>query len=178
MMKTVYRGVLVGLLHLLIVSSLGAKLLYDRETLPRIWVRTVPVDPNMPIRGRYVRLQVEMKLRGSRADPGQKGPNGQPQQVYRRANLSTEDGELVATVDEQDGSVPIIVRSENANTVTRLREPLAFFIPEHVRDPSQRSAGEELWVEVTVPKTGPPRPIRLGVKESENPSDPVPLDLN
>ena len=45
----------------------------------------------------------------------------------------------------------------------RLAEPVAFFIPEHVPDPSRRPAGEELWAEVTIPRSGPPRPIRLGV---------------
>ena len=38
-------------------------------------------------------------------------------------------------------------------------------IPEHVPDPSRRPAGEELWVEVTIPRAGAPRPIRLGVKK-------------
>jgi hypothetical protein len=53
--------------------------------------------------------------------------------------------------------------------------PVAFFIPEHVLDPSRRPAGEELWVEVTVPGKGPPRPIRLGVKKD---GALTPLDLN
>jgi hypothetical protein len=44
----------------------------------------------------------------------------------------------------------------------RLSEPLAYFIPEDVEDPSRR---RDLWVEVTVPPTGAPRPIRLGVKQ-------------
>lgn len=51
----------------------------------------------------------------------------------------------------QSGSVP-------------LGDSLAFFIPERVPDPSLRAAGEELWVEVTLPRKGPLRPIRLGVK--------------
>jgi hypothetical protein len=58
--------------------------------------------------------------------------------------------------------------------VARLQEPVAYFIPEHVPDPSRRAAGEELWVEVTVPKKGPPRPIRLGVKKA---GTLTPLDL-
>ena len=49
--------------------------------------------------------------------------------------------------------------------VATLSEPIAYFIPEHVDDPSRRPPGEELWVEVTVPPKGPPRPIRLGVKK-------------
>jgi hypothetical protein len=56
-----------------------------------------------------------------------------------------------------------------------LAEPVAFFIPEHIPDPSRRQEGEELWAEVTIPKKGPPRPIRLGVKKGTDPI--IPLDL-
>jgi hypothetical protein len=34
-----------------------------------------------------------------------------------------------------------------------------------VPDPSVLEAGEELWVEVTLPRSGAPRPIRLGVRK-------------
>jgi hypothetical protein len=40
-------------------------------------------------------------------------------------------------------------------------EPVAFFLPEHAADPSRLSPGKELWVEVSVPRKGPPRPIQL-----------------
>ena len=56
----------------------------------------------------------------------------------------------------------------------QLAEPLAYFIPEHVEDPSRRPAGETLWVEVTVPPQGAPRPIRLGVKK-DGELTPLPL---
>jgi hypothetical protein len=56
-----------------------------------------------------------------------------------------------------------------------LVEPVAFFITEHIPDPSGRHEGEELWVEVTIPKKGPPRPIRLGVKKGDGPI--IPLEL-
>jgi hypothetical protein len=100
------RGLIVAALHVLIVASLGAKLLIDRATRPRQWVHVLPVDPDSPLRGRYVRLRIE----------------GRPEQ-------------------------------------------LAFFIPEHVPDPSIRPPGEELWAEVTLPRKGAPRPIRLAVKK-------------
>jgi hypothetical protein len=54
--------------------------------------------------------------------------------------------------------------------------PLAFFIPENIPDPSVRQPGEELWVEVTLPKEGPPRPIRLAVKTDDGRF--TPLDIN
>ena len=44
--------------------------------------------------------------------------------------------------------------------------PVAFFIPEHVADPSRRAADEELWVEATLPPTGGPRPLQLAVKKN------------
>ena len=46
------------------------------------------------------------------------------------------------------------------------KDVVEYFIPEHALDPSLRNRGEELWVEVTIPKKGPPRPIRLGVKKN------------
>lgn len=42
--------------------------------------------------------------------------------------------------------------------------PVAFFIPPNVPDPSVLAPGEELWVEVSVPAKGSPRPIRLEVR--------------
>ena len=113
-MKPFVRGLAIAAIHVALVSSLGAKLLFDRATRPRVWMVAAPYDPSLPIRGRYVRLR------------------------------------LVRTADRAASPV---------NT----SEPVAFFIPEHIPDPSRRPAGEELWVEVTVPRSGPPRPIRLAV---------------
>ena len=115
------RGLIVAGIHAGFLLSIGGKLLVDRTIYPRVWMLARPYDPNLPIRGRYVRLTLE-------------NPTGQ-----------------------------------------RYNEPVAFFIPEHVPDPSQRRPGEELWAEVTVPRTGPPRPIRLGVKRNGE-LTPLPLD--
>ena len=114
-MSSLHKGLLLGALHVALVLSLGGKLLWDRAMRPRVWVHAALYDPNLPIRGRYVRLRAV-------------------------------------------GPVP-------GATEQQAREPMAFFIPEHVPDPSRRPPGEELWVEVTVPKKGPLRPIRLGVKK-------------
>jgi hypothetical protein len=105
------RGLILAAVHVALVAGLGGKLLYERHTLPREWVETQPVDPDLPLRGRYVQLRL------------------------------VRDGEPV---------VP-------------------FFIPEHARDPSRRAPGESLWVEVTLPERGPPRPIRLGVRRGDGP---------
>jgi hypothetical protein len=154
------KGLIVAAIHLGMVASLGAKLLVDRATRPRVWARTAPVDPDSPLRGRYVRLRVEGEpidfleavtpvrltdLNGQLGfTPAPDGPTAQ---------LSTRDGRKIATLDQ----------------------PVAFFIPEHVPDPSVRAPGEELWVELTLPKKGAPRPIRLAVKKD---GVLTPLDLD
>jgi hypothetical protein len=146
-MTALQKGLILAAAHVALVLSLGAKLVIDRSTLSHVWVKTVPFDPSLPIRGRYVSLRLMVEARGF--------PEGS---IYAPAELSVEDSKLVAKPSE-DSNVHVMF------TPPAISEPLAFFIPEHVPDPSLRRPGEELWVEVTVPRRGPPRPIRLGVKK-------------
>jgi hypothetical protein len=147
-MKPVYRGAAVAVLQCLVVLSVAGKYALDRERLPRVWAMAAPVDPSLPVRGRYVSLRLQVE-----APPGA----GQ----WTSARLSAVDGRLVATPDPT-GTVRIM----SGRTQWTIAEPVAFFIPEHVPDPSRRAPGEELWVEVSVPAKGSPRPIRLGVKKN------------
>ncbi len=55
--------------------------------------------------------------------------------------------------------------SDAAGETEQLKQAVAYFLPNGAADPSIRPVGEELWVEVSVPKTGAPRPIRLAVKK-------------
>jgi hypothetical protein len=151
-MTTMTKGAILGAVQLAMVLSLGGKFLIDRSTMPRIWVKVVPFDPNLPIRGRYVSLRVTAAARGFSSGF-----------VYGTSQLSVEDGKLVARPTEDNGGAMVTVTGDPP--VATLSEPIAYFIPEHVDDPSRRPPGEELWVEVTVPPKGPPRPIRLGVKK-------------
>jgi hypothetical protein len=57
-MKLVQKALLLAAVQCLMVLSLTGKLLYDRATCPRVWVKTAPYDPNLPIRGRYLALQL------------------------------------------------------------------------------------------------------------------------
>lgn len=161
------KGLLVAAVHVALVASLGAKLLVDRATRPRVWARAAPVDPSLPIRGRYVNLRVEAVFG---EPPGTAGAlNGQPTpgglQTSIPVTLSVRDGRLVATRAGVGGKLTARVAIRNGERVAVLAEPLAYFIPEYVSDPSRRPAGEELWVEVTLPRAGAPRPIQLGVKK-------------
>ena len=172
-MKSWGKGLVIAVVQVGLVAVLGAKLLYDRTTRPRVWALAAPYDPSLPIRGRYVSLQLVVEPREIRET--QPSPGWQPQQSV---TLRVEAGRLVAEAkapehgfDPSDLHVRFIHRQEQKLVV--LDQPVAFFIAEHMPDPSRRPAGEDLWVEVTVPKKGPPRPIRLGVKKGDGPIVPL-----
>lgn len=149
-MKPLYRGIAVGVLQCLLVLSLAGKYALDRERLPRAWAKAVPFDPNLPIRGRYVSLSLE-------AD----GPPGS-QSYSTFAALSVRNGRLFAEPARSDTGVYLFRQGDGR---WRISPPVDFFISEHVPDPSRVAPGEELWVEVSVPRRGEPRPIRLAVKK-------------
>jgi hypothetical protein len=148
-------GIALAIVHVLLVGTLGLKLLTDRARLPRAWARTLPFDPNLPIRGRYVRLRLEVPL----VDGSDSARAGE----YRNVRLKAAGDRLVGVL-EDDGPLRARLDSSAASLAAGLDDPVAFFIPEHIPDPSVRTRGEELWAEVTVPRRGPPRPIRLGVR--------------
>jgi hypothetical protein len=145
-------GLLLALVHVALVGSLGLKLLVDRARLPRAWARTMPFDPSTPLRGRYVRLGVEVPLASAVARDGAHTESG--------VRLRAVDGRVVGEIGSGTRA-PRLQRREEGDVL--LAEPVAFFIPEHVPDPSVRRPGEELWVELTLPEHAWPRPIRLGV---------------
>jgi hypothetical protein len=147
-------GAVLALVHVLLVSGIGLKYAADRARLPSGWARTVPFDPSLPIRGRYVRLRLQVPLAGGVADPSAS--------AVGRVRLIASDGRVRAVVD--GAGLEASLDTSAGEVVARLTQPTAFFIPEHVPDPSLRSRREELWAEVTLPPAGPPRPIRLGVR--------------
>jgi hypothetical protein len=172
-MKPWTKGLVIAAVHICLVASLGAKLLYDRATRPRVWALTAPYDPNLPIRGRYVRLQLVVEPKGiEEPKPGWQPPPS--------VTLSVEGDKLVAKANSREtgyDSSDLHVRfmTLGGKRLTMLDKPVAFFIPEHIPDPSLRASNEELWAEVTIPKKGPPQPIRLGVKNGDGPIVPIEL---
>lgn len=119
----VRKGLIVAALHVALVSSLGAKLLLDRATQPRVWVRTAPYDPNLPIRGRYVRLRIEVGTDGQKPA----GP----------VELTVRNGQLVAMPASDSTGLNVQDVQRGGRGVTILVQPLAYFIPEHL--PIRRS---------------------------------------
>jgi hypothetical protein len=180
-MSPLLRGLVVGLIQLALVASLGAKLLWDRSTLPHVWVRAAPFDPELPLRGRYVRLRVYLEERDIQGLP-EAAPGANPPVLSSPIALEVSNGRLGAIL-LPPGTMPYsssdmhLQRASAANVAKFvLDREVAFFIPENVADPSRRAAGEQLWLEATIPPKGPPRPIRLGVQTADGPI--VPLELN
>lgn len=159
-MSVLVKGLLVAAAQMALVGSVGAKFLVDRASYPRVWVATAPVDPDLPIRGRYVRLSVVV-------DPQRSAPDSAPGVDHTfKSRLVVEANKLIA-IEDWAGQHWVNNAQCGARQCWTLSEPVAYFIPEHAADPSRRAPNEELWVEVTVPPKGAPRPIRLGVKVND-----------
>ena len=170
-MKNIPKALLVVLLHLAIIGTLYGKYSYERATRPRVWVKTIGFDPDLPIRGRYVSLGLEVAtdvVAKPVGDPKYRWYNSSP------VHLEIRDGNLFAAGDP-DGDQYVTFRDLRGTTHTILSENVLYFLPEHANDPTRRLPGQELWVEVTVPRKGPPRPIRLGVKK-DGPIEPLQLN--
>src|SRR5262249_60465357 len=85
------KGLVIAAVHVGLWAPLAAKLLYVRATLPRVWALTPPYAPNLPIRGRYVSLQLVVEPHGVReTKPGLASLQPQP------INLRVEGNRLVA----------------------------------------------------------------------------------
>jgi hypothetical protein len=97
------------------------------------------------------------------------GP-GQPttREVFSayRCDLAMRDGHLIA-VANNEGEFWVNLRHQDDRLVATVSGNMGYFLPEHANVPfSFRHPGsEELWVEATLPRKGPPRPIRLGIKK-------------
>jgi len=160
-MNSITKAAVVVLLHMAIVLSLGGKLLYDRAHRPRVWVKTASVDPDLPIRGRYLTMSLQVHAPDLREEPSKDG------YMWTPVDLSVENNQLVA--HRATGNSDLTVTNWGRGTpqtgpiVYSLSPPITFFLPEHAEGPWLKR-GDELWAEVTIPRKGPPRPIQLAVK--------------
>jgi hypothetical protein len=173
------------LIQLALVSSIAAKYLYQRAHCPRVWTRTAAYDPELPMRGRYLSLQLTVNgcqstLNSAFQVEFQHNADGTPKPsgyrvkseypVQFRAKLKVEDGKLIAIrIPEAD----LTSKGENVTAMPnsycdalRLDEPVDFYIAEHAVSPLPVKPGQELWIEVTVPPLGPPRPLQLALKDN------------
>ncbi len=177
-MKSLQRAIVVAVIHLLIVSSLGAKLLYDRATRPRVWVKAANYDPNLPIRGRYVALRPlfdDPTPKRQETVPATGARGMKIDRYWEFGRIEVVNGKAVIRyVDDTSDGLRLQRIPNGDTTALTLFEPVLFFIPDTAADPSRLKQGEELWVEVTIPRKGPPRPLQLAKKSN---GEWKPLDL-
>jgi len=184
-MRLAKVSLVVLAVQLALVSSIAGKYLYERWTCPRVWTRTVHFDPELPMRGRYLSMQLVVDgcqstlpsaaeatmprnkdgvQTGTRYSVVAEGP------VQFPAKLKAEGGRLVAIripdPDSENAGQMVAAWPGTACDNLRLDAPVDFYLPEHAEVPRRMAAGQELWVEVTLPPKGPPRPVQLALKDA------------
>ncbi len=172
-MKLARTSLALLVIQLALVSLIAAKYLYQRSTCPRVWTRAAAYDPEMVMRGRYLSLQLTVNACGStlpaaRPAEGWRNPSFEPV-VWFPAKLKVENNQLVAVrIAEEEGrnavNTVLVPRGASCDAL-RLQQPVDFYIAEHAADPTRTRPCQELWIEVTVPPQGPPRPLQLALKE-------------
>jgi hypothetical protein len=170
-------------IQLAIVSSIAGKYLYQRWRCPRVWTRAVAYDPELPMRGRYLSLQLvvdgcESTLPSHKeaefprnVDGTVKSPRFRVQGVavaQFQAELAVEKNRLIALrLPEPNGARDgQLVSAEAGHECEEMHlvSPVNFYIAELAKSPLPAAREDELWIEVTVPPKGPPRPIQLALK--------------
>lgn len=184
-MKIAKASIAVLILQLLIVSSVAAKYLYQRATCPKVWTRAAAYDPSLVMRGRYLSLQLTVDGCGSTLPSAKNArfprdvngvPSAQrfninaPGTIWFQATLAVKDNKLtvVRVPDSEEVSTAQSVSAPAGAPCDQMRlsDPVDFYISEHATDPTWLKQGQELWIEVTVPPKGPPRPLQLAVKDN------------
>ena len=178
-----FASLVVLVLQLLIVCSVAMKYEYQRWRCPRVWTRAAAYDPALPMRGRYLSLQLtvdgcQSTLPSAKDATFPRDVNGavrpgpfmlRPQPVYFQANIKVQDNRLVAIriqdADIHSGGQEVAAAPKAPCDQMRLESPVDFFIPDTAQSPLPLKTGQEMWIEVTVPPKGPPRPIQLAMKQ-------------
>jgi hypothetical protein len=183
-MKNSKASIALLILQLLIVSTIAAKYVFERATCPRVWTRAAAYDPQLVMRGRYLSLQLSVDGCGSTLPSAKDAefprnisgiPNGErfsirsSNTVWFQAKLAVKDKKLIAMrVPESDTSTPTQTAAAWPGAPCdqmNISTPVDFFISDTATDPTRLKPGQQLWIEVTLPPKGPPRPIQLALKE-------------
>src|ERR1700743_858360 len=172
-------------LQLAIVSAIAAKYLYERATRPRVWTRSAVYDPELVMRGRYLGLRLTVDGCAAAKTLGDnvfKQPNGfgtiagGPTGQFE-AKLTIQNNKLVAVRAPERNYSPdaeyVMWRDGASCDAMTLVQPVDFYIAEHAQSPLPAKPGEELWIEVTLPPKGPPRPIQLALKHADGAWQPL-----
>jgi hypothetical protein len=162
--KTIRPGLILFFVQLVLVLSVAGKYLYERQTRPRVWTRATQFDPNLPLRGRYLALQLLLDSCSLPQDAGhaiRPYPGSHPFWQWN-VSLAAENGKLVPIVAPQGRETLTLFAGRACDRATLSNQEL-LFIPDRARIPLPLQEGQDLWVEVTVPASGPPRPVQIAL---------------
>jgi hypothetical protein len=167
-------------IQLALVCSVAAKYLMERSTCPKVWTRAVAYDPEMVMRGRYLSIQVYVNACTVTLPPVASYAAIRPHEVelfdnhgvafpYLNARIGARDGKLVALglVREEEASSndqSIAIRNGSPCDAAYLQQPVDVYLSETAKSPFPLDSSKELWVELSIPPSGPPRPIQLALK--------------
>jgi GDYXXLXY protein len=177
-------------IQLALVSSIAAKYLAQRSTSPHVWTRAVAYDPEMVLRGRYLSTQLTVDACGVKLPIAPANTQSSPQNTLYFADdkglitmtlpvmIASEKDKLVVkriASREEHASQEIALRKGSSCGDAILWNPVDFYLPEKANSPLPLALDQQLWVEVTVPPTGPPRPLRLAIKTNDGKWQPLTL---
>jgi hypothetical protein len=172
------------IVQLALVSTIAAKYLYQRWSSPRVWTRAAAVDPQLPMRGRYLALQLtvdgcQSTLPSAKDANFPRDFNGavkpgpyvlRPNAVDFRANLKVDHNTLVAVriegQEDSNAGEEVVGAAGSSCNEMQLASSTDFNISDTAQSPLPLKPGQGLWIEVTVPPKGPPRPIQLALKDN------------
>jgi hypothetical protein len=172
------------IVQLALVSTVAAKYLYQRWTCPRVWTRAVAIDPQLPMRGRYLALDLtvdgcQSTLPSAKDATFPRDVNGavkpgpyvlRPQTIDFHANLKVVNNTLVAVriegAEDMTAGEEVVGTASSPCNQMQLASSTDFFIAGTAQSPLPLKPGQELWIEVTVPPKGPPRPMQLALKDN------------
>jgi hypothetical protein len=180
-------GASVALLviQLALVSTVAAKYAYERWICPRVWTQAGGYDPQLPLRGRYLSLRLQVDGCASTlptaaqaqfprdysgaVKPGPYFIRPFPS-VQFRADLKVEHNRLEAVripneEGQRDGQMVDAWPQQSCSEMT-LNDPVYFYVPDNAPSLMPLKPGQELWIESTIPPKGPPRPTQLALKEN------------
>ena len=188
-MKLSRASIAVLIIQLAIVSSIAAKYLYQRWTCPRVWARAVAYDPEMLMRGRYLSAQIHVNACDISLPPLANYATARPSQIVLFDKHGIQLPYLNAKIGVRSGKLAVLKLSEEADADTNqqriekrvgsecseafLQQPIDFYLSETAKSPFPLRDGQQLWVEVTVPPAGPPRPLGLAIKGSDGQWQPL-----
>ena len=171
-------------IQLLLVSTVAAKYLWQRWRCPRVWTRTAAIGGELAVRGRYLGVwpvvdACESTLPSARNALFIHNPDGSlvvPQYTVNgvqvpnfTARLQVRNGRLLAIYQRDDPELrhgEIVVASAGTRCdALWLQRPVNFYLSDTAKSSLPLKPGQELWIELTVPPSGPPRPLQLAVKE-------------